>query len=159
MQGPVETLKLTVSSEDAMTRLGKRLALELVPGDTLLLSGPIGAGKTHLARAIIHSLLDEMEEVPSPTFTLVQTYEFSGGTIWHADLYRLGDSSELVELGLDDAIGEAVVIIEWPDRLPPDIYSEGALEIDIRPSGDIRDVIFRSSADRWTSKFDGALND
>ena len=100
---------------DATDRLGRRLAPLLGPGDVLLLEGPIGAGKTHFARAVIQALV--AEEVPSPTFTLVQTYEAPGFEIWHADLYRLSHPDEVAELGLIEAFQAGVVLVEWPEKL------------------------------------------
>ena len=96
--------------------LGRALAGLLGPGTVLLMSGPIGSGKSHLARALIRARLGEAVEVPSPTFTLVQTYP---GTpeIWHADLYRLTHPDEVLELGLEDAFSTAICLVEWPDRL------------------------------------------
>ncbi|MES2539315.1 MAG: tRNA (adenosine(37)-N6)-threonylcarbamoyltransferase complex ATPase subunit type 1 TsaE [Pseudomonadota bacterium] len=94
------------------------------PRDVFLLEGPIGAGKSCLARAFIRARLGREEEVPSPSFTLVQVYEAHGVEIWHADLYRLTHSDEVWELGLDDAFLTAICLVEWPDRLgahvPPD---------------------------------------
>lgn len=104
----------------ATTRLARRLAPLLGGGDTLLLSGGIGAGKTHFARAIIQQRLAGVglwEDVPSPTFTLVQIYEVGTLSIWHCDLYRLSGESELGELGLDAAFEAALCLVEWPDRL------------------------------------------
>ncbi|QQA42758.1 tRNA (adenosine(37)-N6)-threonylcarbamoyltransferase complex ATPase subunit type 1 TsaE [Pelagovum pacificum] len=99
-------------------RLASRIAPLLMPGDAVLLSGPIGAGKSAFARALIRSRLGDPDvEVPSPTYTLVQTYSDGADEIWHCDLYRTGDTSELVELGLDAAFAEAITLIEWPDRL------------------------------------------
>lgn len=98
--------------------LAARLAGAARPGDILLLSGDLGAGKTAFARAFIQTLLAKdgrMEDVPSPTYTLVQTYVTEAAEIWHADLYRLGDPSELVELGLLDAGPEALLLVEWPE--------------------------------------------
>ena len=107
-----------LGSESATSRFAAALGARLSAGDTILLEGGIGAGKTHFARALILSRLSVPEDVPSPTFTLVQTYETSDGTeLWHADLYRLTDPSELDELGLTDAFEEAICLIEWPDRL------------------------------------------
>ena len=94
-----------------------RLAPLLQPGDTLLLSGPIGAGKSAFARALIRTRLNRAEDVPSPTFTLVQTYNHPDGDIWHCDLYRLTHPDEIFELGLDEAFETAICLIEWPDRL------------------------------------------
>lgn len=96
----------------------QRLAARLRAGDVICLHGALGAGKTELARALIRAATGEPAlEVPSPTFSLVQTYETAGFEIWHADLYRLESAAESVELGLDDAFGEAVVLLEWPDRI------------------------------------------
>lgn len=111
-----DRLILDLPTEADTARLGRALSAVLQAGDTLLLEGPIGAGKSHVARAFIRARLGDAEDVPSPTFTLVQTYP---GTpdIWHADLYRLTHPDEVLELGLDDAFASAICLIEWPDRL------------------------------------------
>ncbi|MEM7075959.1 MAG: tRNA (adenosine(37)-N6)-threonylcarbamoyltransferase complex ATPase subunit type 1 TsaE [Pseudomonadota bacterium] len=111
------TTSLLLESPDATERFARRVAQDLRPGDTLLLSGPVGAGKSHFARMTIQTLLTEPEDIPSPTYTLVQTYPGPSGEIWHADLYRLSDTLEIVELGLSDAFSTAICIVEWPDRL------------------------------------------
>lgn len=112
-------LRLTCADEAATSTLGQRLAGVLGPGDLLTLSGPLGVGKSHLSRAVIRSLLgDPVAEVPSPSYTLVNVYQASALEIWHADLYRLGDPSELAEIGLEDAVETALVLVEWPDRWP-----------------------------------------
>jgi tRNA threonylcarbamoyladenosine biosynthesis protein TsaE len=109
---------LITRSPDDTAALAARIAARLTAGDTLLLQGEIGAGKTHFARAIIRNLLPTPEDIPSPTFTLVQTYFSRDGTeIWHSDLYRLSDVSEVDELGLTAAFDTAICLIEWPDRL------------------------------------------
>lgn len=146
---------IKIASEAAMNAFGDRIAAHLVPGDTVLLSGPIGAGKTHLARAIIRALQDHHEDIPSPTYTLVQTYEGPACEIWHADLYRLADSSELVELGLDEAMERAIVVIEWPDRLPEELVPESALRISIAPDGDTRVVKIETASDRFRALSSG----
>jgi len=132
-----------------MTRFGAALARVLQPGDTVLLSGPIGAGKSHLARAVIRAFIGPDEEVPSPTFTLVQTYTAEGTEIWHTDLYRLADSSELVELGLDDAFSSAIVLVEWPDRLPAELVPANALSVNIQPGDTERIVTLSSPSEHW----------
>ncbi|WP_299026674.1 tRNA (adenosine(37)-N6)-threonylcarbamoyltransferase complex ATPase subunit type 1 TsaE [uncultured Sulfitobacter sp.] len=111
-------LKITLNSPEATAQLATAIGRGLSAGDCILLSGDVGAGKTHFARALIQSRLALPEDVPSPTFTLVQVYEVNADTeIWHADLYRLSDASEIEELGLTEAMETAVCLIEWPDRL------------------------------------------
>lgn len=110
-------ISVDVQNEDAMSALGRSIAPLLSAGDCICLSGPLGAGKSVLARSIVQSLLLEPEEVPSPTFTIVQVYEAIDFEIWHCDLYRLGDQMQVFELGLADAIDSAVCLIEWPDVL------------------------------------------
>jgi len=113
------TLTLSLADEAATRALAARLAPHLRPGDVVTLRGDLGAGKTALARFLIRHLAgDEAEEVPSPTFTLVQTYEHLTPPIWHFDLYRLTDPGEVVELGWEEA-REACALVEWPERLGP----------------------------------------
>lgn len=102
----------------ATARLGADLAGRLRPGDLVLLSGDLGAGKTALARAIIRELMaDPRLDVPSPSFSLVQPYDRPGASILHADLYRLASEREIGELGLFDR-PETIVLVEWPERAP-----------------------------------------
>ncbi len=107
---------------DATTRLGAGIAGGLEVGDAVALWGDLGAGKTTLARAILRAL-GVKEDVPSPTFTLVQSYDTSP-PIAHYDLYRLKIAREMEELGFDDALAQGAVLVEWPERapevLPPD---------------------------------------
>ena len=116
------TATLTLSDQAATERLAEAIAPCLRPGDALLLEGDLGAGKTTFARALIAARLTALgraEPIPSPTYTLVQTYELDGVELWHADLYRLAGPEETAELGLDDALATAITLIEWPDRLGP----------------------------------------
>ncbi len=109
-------LKNTTDTEWA----AKCFAEVMTPGDTVLLQGPVGAGKTDFARRFIQTRQSEfgcIEDVPSPTFTLVQTYPVGDTEIWHADLYRLTDVDELYELGLEAAFETAICLVEWPERL------------------------------------------
>lgn len=111
------SLRLALPSPEATADLARRIGTQLCPGDCLLLEGPIGAGKTHFARSLIQSLMDFPEDVPSPTFTLVQCYDVAAGELWHADLYRLSALEEIEELGLTEAFDNAICLVEWPDRL------------------------------------------
>ena len=114
-------------SPDETCDLARHLAPLLDPGDVILLEGDIGAGKSHFARCLIRSLLKHPEDIPSPTFTLVQTYDTPDGEIWHADLYRLADVNEVEELGLLEAFETAICLVEWPDRLGPDAPEDALL--------------------------------
>ena len=103
--------------ESDLARLAEDIAFAARPGDVIALRGNLGAGKTTLARAIIHALgCDEREEIPSPTFTLVQTYATRRMPVAHFDLYRLNAASEIEELGLDLALKRGIALIEWPER-------------------------------------------
>ena len=127
---------MTLEDEAATARLGAAIARALRPGEAVCLSGPLGAGKSTLARALVRALTTPGEEVPSPTFTLVQFYEGHGLKIAHFDLYRLTDPDEAYEIGLDEALDEGAAVIEWPERLagqlPPDRLD---IEIGIEGAG------------------------
>ena len=143
---------------EATSKLANLMAARLRTGDCLLLDGPIGAGKTHFARALLHSVLTTPEDVPSPTFTLVQTYDTTLGEIWHADLYRVNSADELVEIGLIDAFDTAICLIEWPDRMG-DTAPPGALTLEINPTEqDKRVMSFRWSMGDWGTRLKGLGN-
>ena len=116
--------ELALPDQQATERLGRAVAGRLRAGEAVCLYGPLGAGKSTLARALVRALTDEAEEVPSPTFTLVQTYEGPAFPIAHFDLYRLKSAEEAYEVGLDEALEVGAAVIEWPERLgqalPPD---------------------------------------
>ena len=145
---------LHLSTEAETAALAGRLASRLAPGDALLLSGPVGAGKSAFARALIRARLGDPDaEVPSPTFTLVQTYEDDQGHLWHADLYRLSHPDEVAELGLLAALEEAICLVEWPDRLGP-LAPASALRLDLAPEGEGRSATF-SGPSAWASRLEG----
>lgn len=131
------THSIFLADDAATDRLAIRLAPLLRAGDAVLLHGPLGAGKSHFARALIRSRLGRMEEVPSPSFTLVQVYDAGGVEIWHADLYRLTHPDEVLELGLVDAFATAICLVEWPERLGP-LAPPEALHLTLSVEGDGR---------------------
>ena len=114
---PAFSFSLAVASEEAIARLMADLALLLMPGDTIALSGGLGAGKTTCARALIRQLAgDPVLDVPSPTFTLIQSYDLPQFTLLHADLYRITSPREIDELDLFDNDPRNVRLIEWPEH-------------------------------------------
>ena len=153
--------ELTLPDPAATERLAAILAKEARPGDAILLSGDLGAGKTHFARAFINALTPAAEEVPSPTFTLVQTYsgEANGAPveIWHFDLYRLKSPEETEELGIDEALAEGITLVEWPDRLGPLTPREHLeLRLVIAPDDTTRTATMLPTA-RWRARAEGAV--
>ncbi|HEY8573309.1 tRNA (adenosine(37)-N6)-threonylcarbamoyltransferase complex ATPase subunit type 1 TsaE [Phenylobacterium sp.] len=126
-----------LAGEAATARLGAAIAGKLAAGEAVCLSGPLGAGKSTLARALVRALTTPDEDVPSPTFTLVQFYEGPRLKVAHFDLYRLSDPDEAYEIGLDEALEDGAAVIEWPERLegrlPPDRLD---VEIALGETGD-----------------------
>jgi tRNA threonylcarbamoyladenosine biosynthesis protein TsaE len=140
-------VRLTLKDEAATEALGARLAAALRRGDAVLLSGPLGAGKTALARAILRAL-GVSGHVPSPTFTLVQSYETPILILRHFDLYRIENPADVRELGLDDALDEGAVLIEWPERAL-DLLPDEALNIELIPAGEFNRTARLSGGARW----------
>ncbi len=108
--------RLTLDGEEATAELAAEIASLAEDGDVIALSGELGTGKTTFARAFLREW-GVREEIPSPTFTLVQTYELEAGTVWHFDLYRLENPDDALELDIEDAFTEGISLIEWPERL------------------------------------------
>jgi tRNA threonylcarbamoyladenosine biosynthesis protein TsaE len=149
-EGATAHRSIVLADEAATAALAAALARQARPGDLVTLAGPLGAGKTSFARAFI-AALGVKEEVPSPTFTLVQTYETAIGTVWHFDLYRLTSPDEVHELGLDEALVDGIVLIEWPDRLGALLPREH-LDVVLQPGSEahIRVAALHGTA-RWTA--------
>ena len=147
-----------IESEAAMMELGAALFDKVQAGDVLLLRGDLGAGKSVFARGFVRSgaaplgLDDPTFEVPSPTFTLVQTYAAKSFDIWHFDLYRIERKEELWELGLEEALDDGVVLVEWPERALS-FFPEARLEIHIDQieGGSARQVAFIGD-DSWKER-------
>ena len=147
------TLSLTGMDAIATGELALSLRTDLGAGDVVLLEGPIGAGKSHFARVLIQALLNDAglhEDIPSPTFTLVQTYQAGELEIWHSDLYRLSLVDEVDELGLLEAFDTALCLVEWPDRLQ-DEAPKSALTIrfSIALDADLRDIEVSATHPKW----------
>ncbi len=154
ISAPTFSAQVRLPSPQATGRLAQHISDWLAPGDVLLIEGSIGAGKSHFCRAAIRHMLAKEgwdEDVPSPTFTLVQTYELPDMEVWHADLYRLTDPDQTWELGLDEAYETAVVLIEWPDRLG-EAAPKNALRLCLTADGDDADsriATFSATSSRW----------
>jgi hypothetical protein len=130
------TWQVADASEEEVVRLAERLALKLAAGDVVALAGPLGAGKTTFARALIRAMLgDASAEVPSPTFSLMQTYATPRLELAHLDLYRLAGGHELAELGLDEHLASGAALVEWPERAP-DLRAENRLDVHLAPAAD-----------------------
>jgi len=139
---------VTLSDETATAELGARIARGLEPGDAVLLKGELGAGKTTLARAILRALGVE-GHVPSPTFTLVQAYQAEDLPVFHYDLYRIENPRELAELGIDDAMEDGAVLVEWPERGFPQRLAADALTVTLtQGSANTREARIAGPA-RW----------
>jgi tRNA threonylcarbamoyladenosine biosynthesis protein TsaE len=126
---------MNLPDEQATWAAGAALARVAKPGDVIALSGPLGVGKTTLARGFLAALAHE-GEVPSPSFAIVQPYEELDPPVWHVDLYRIEDPSELDELGLDSA-DDAVLLVEWPERARDSMWPEAlTLSMEFGSGGD-----------------------
>jgi tRNA threonylcarbamoyl adenosine modification protein YjeE len=150
--------EVELAGEAATAALAAAVARQAVRGDVIALSGELGSGKTAFVRAFLRAC-GIVGEVPSPTFTLVQTYEAARGSIWHFDLYRLTRPEDALELGLEDALAEGITLIEWPERLGS-LEPRHRLEIHLTqgPTADSRRA--RLTADSsWSKRLSGIADD
>jgi tRNA threonylcarbamoyladenosine biosynthesis protein TsaE len=126
---------MKLKDEAATLRLGGKLAKALRPGDIVTLSGPLSAGKTTLVRGLMAGLGYE-DEVPSPSFAIVQPYETLSPPVWHVDLYRIENPADLDELGLEDIGADGVLIVEWPEHAGPGAWPRAlALSLEVEENG------------------------
>jgi tRNA threonylcarbamoyladenosine biosynthesis protein TsaE len=148
------SLVFDLADEDATAALAATVAGWLRSGDVLALRGDLGAGKTAFCRALIRHLADNPdEEVPSPTFTLVQQYDHLSPPLWHFDLYRLTDPAEVVELGWEEALQDCA-LVEWPDRLGR-LLPADRLDIDINITGPASRRAVLTGRGRWEGRLAG----
>jgi tRNA threonylcarbamoyladenosine biosynthesis protein TsaE len=145
------------ATESDTAALAARLARLLRRGDVATLHGGLGAGKTAFARALIQALAGGPEEVPSPTFTLVQTYDLPDFQLWHFDLYRLAEKEiDILELGWEDARRDGVCLVEWPERLggllPPDRLE---IRISFASDSDNARTVQLVPVGRWIGRLEG----
>ncbi len=148
---------LRFSTETETMDFGGLLAAQAQAGDVIALSGPLGAGKTVLAKGFIKQKVGEGTDVSSPTFTLVHVYDQVQPPIWHFDLFRLEAEEEMAELGLDEALTNGISLIEWPEKagswLPPDrLHIELAMD-----AGSERRRATVTGGPSWTSRLDDVL--
>lgn len=144
-------MRIALPDLAAMTALGQQIATHLQPGDVVALSGTLGTGKTTLARAII-SALGHAGEVPSPTYTIIETYDALDPPLVHADFYRLEHPAEVEELGLDDYREDAVLLAEWPDHAGGFAHEPGCLAISLEKVGDGREAVVTAGTS-WLSRW------
>lgn len=147
-----DSLEIELPDATATLAFGRRLGARLTPGDVVGLSGGLGAGKTTLARGAIEVWTGAAEDAPSPTYTLVQTYDSPKGELWHIDLYRLKHAEEAFELGLEDAFVEAACLIEWPERLEGQLPGN-RLDIVLAPAGEGRRATLTGHG-AWRTRLD-----
>ncbi len=138
-----DSREIALPDAAATVAFGRRLGDQLGPGDVVCLSGNLGAGKTTLARGAVEAWTGQHEEAPSPTYTLVQTYDGARGELWHVDLYRLKRPDDAWELGLDDAFASAACLIEWPERLEGQLPRD-RLDVTLAPVGEGRNAALKA---------------
>lgn len=136
-------------------QIAQQLAQCSVPKDVIMLQGDLGAGKTEFARAFIRELTHPEMIVPSPTFTLVEIYEGTPGDIWHFDLYRLKSSTEIWDLGIEEAFARGIILLEWPERLGKEFVFKNYLEVSLKLQGDnqAREISFIPHGD-WADRLE-----
>lgn len=146
---------MKLEDEAATAALGARIASALEPGDAVLISGELGAGKTTLVRGILRALGVE-GHVPSPTFTLVQAYDTPDLAVSHFDLYRIENPQEIRELGLEDSLNTGAALVEWPERGVSERLSLGALRLTLISTGETTREAQIAGPSRWRAALEPA---
>ncbi|VAV88594.1 tRNA threonylcarbamoyladenosine biosynthesis protein TsaE [hydrothermal vent metagenome] len=146
--------QIQLSSPEEMQQFGVKLARLLGPADTVFLIGDLGTGKTTLAKGIIGALSGNSDEVTSPTYNLVHVWPYGDLQIWHVDLYRLDAPKQVAELGLQDAFGQHLCLIEWPDRLG-EMAPAQRLDILFTKTATGRSITLRPIGRNWQERLDG----
>ena len=141
---------MNLADERATMELGATLAAIARSGEVITLSGPLGVGKTAIARGFL-AALGHQGEVPSPSFAIVQPYEELDPPVWHVDLYRIDDESEMDELGLDSA-ADAVLIVEWPERAGNEVWPE-ALRLTLEFGNDDNRILTAKVPPSWEGRW------
>ena len=148
---------ITLDSEKDTLALGAALAAHAQRGDVIALTGPLGAGKTTLARGFIQKLADPYEEVVSPTFTLVQVYDAEPAPIWHFDLYRLKTADDVLEGGFEEALATGISLIEWPERWG-NFQLNARLDVTLSSAGSGRHAVL-SGGEAWVERLAAVRRD
>ena len=147
----VDSREFVLADADATVALGRVLGAALVAGEAVCLYGNLGAGKTTLARGAVAAWTGEHVEAPSPTYTLVQSYQGARGELWHVDLHRLKRVEDAWELGLEEAFATAACLIEWPERLEGALPQD-RLDVELTPEGAGRRARLTAHGS-WRQKF------
>ena len=142
-------IAVALAAEADTVRLGAAVATQIQRGDIIALYGPLGAGKTTLARGLVRCLAGSEEEIVSPTFTLAQIYETPRGIVWHFDLYRLKSTEEALEIGVEEAFADGMSLIEWPERLGT-LLPKKRLDIYLSHDGAGRKALLSGAS--WTDR-------
>lgn len=148
----MKTFKITTLEQTQ--KLATSLATQLQVGDVIALYGTLGVGKTAFTRFLIQSLCGVQEEVPSPTFTLLQTYDTDNFAIYHYDLYRLKEPEEVFELGIEDAFYDGVSLIEWPEKMGKILPVKKILKIEITCVDNVRTFDISSDNLKWKDRLE-----
>ena len=153
------SFKYILANKAETEALGASLAEIAIPGDIIALKGTLGSGKSVLARAFIRKYCKTTENIPSPTFTLVQTYDMGLVPVYHFDLYRIINSEETIELGIEEAFSDGISLIEWPERLES-YLPKNHLEIWLRVNNkdSIRNILL-AGAESWQTRLDNLFSE